>query len=490
MPRDNISRRSALGLLGGALGVGAIGTATQVISREGAAQSGGAPAVEWKRQYETEEENYYWDLPDDVIQMADGGYVLPGGATKQTKTGEEQRQFALVRTDSEGRKQSSAFAEPDRRLYRMTNFDLVEDGVLTSDDGVAMVGTAEAEFQRGERSIRRPVGVAAKFTQNDERAWTATVAATEDTESEPDKSSYAASAEREQSARLVEAVPTGDGGLVAVGNHHTAGLFVRFDADGNVTDEIYYEGYVTLDNVFTRDGGYTLIAAKEDESFDDQQIHPHDALHVTETGEVEETIPLDQRAEDNSVETINYTVTDDGGFAYAGSTGTPTNFVLGKLDASGSYQWSQQYAGPYEGQDYAYDLVQTADGGYAVCGTMQEAYSGDNRAAVVRTDAEGNEQWEKLVEKTSSADNIIRTADGGYAFHAPSRLVKLGPVDDSTATATATSSPTATETEPSTETETDTATETTTPEDDATETDTTTETDSGGGSSDEDDCKI
>ncbi len=62
--------------------------------------------------------------------------------------------------------------------------------------------------------------------------------------------------------------------------------------------------------------------------------------------------------------------TSDGGFAIAGDTESfgarGSDFWLVKTDGSGNMEWSQTYGGA--GDEKAYSLVATSDGGYALAG--------------------------------------------------------------------------------------------------------------------------
>jgi len=94
-------------------------------------------------------------------------------------------------------------------------------------------------------------------------------------------------------------------------------------------------------------------------------------------------------------------VTSDGGYALAGiwnitdydRSGNQADFWLVKTDASGNMQWNQTYGGT--GNDFAYSLVETSDGGYALAGvtssTGDDGY--DASSWLVKTDASGNMQW-------------------------------------------------------------------------------------------------
>jgi len=104
--------------------------------------------------------------------------------------------------------------------------------------------------------------------------------------------------------------------------------------------------------------------------------------------------------------------TSDGGYVVAGRTasfgaGWDDVWVL-KLDGQGNVVWQKTYGGT--GDDGAYALAPTSDGGYVVAGYTRSFGGG---AWVLKLDGQGNVVW----QKTSSLDEaraIIPTSDGGY----------------------------------------------------------------------------
>jgi len=97
--------------------------------------------------------------------------------------------------------------------------------------------------------------------------------------------------------------------------------------------------------------------------------------------------------------------TSDGGYALAGYTNSYgagyNDFWLVKTDADGNMEWNQTYGGA--GSDRA-TLIETSDGGYALAGG----------ALLVKTDAQGNIKWNKTIG--GSINSLVETADGGYAL--------------------------------------------------------------------------
>lgn len=130
--------------------------------------------------------------------------------------------------------------------------------------------------------------------------------------------------------------------------------------------------------------------------------------------------------------------TTDGGYIIAGQTNssqsgdvTGTNHDLSgstydiwivKLDVSGNIQWNQLLGG--SAAENATDIQQTADGGYIIAGSSTSSASGDVTGTnhgngdiwIVKLDANGNKQWDKLMGSAEgeAANAIRQTADGGY----------------------------------------------------------------------------
>jgi len=112
--------------------------------------------------------------------------------------------------------------------------------------------------------------------------------------------------------------------------------------------------------------------------------------------------------------------TGDGGYALAGYTGSfgagGSDFWLIKTDSLGNWQWNKTYGG--SGNDFAYSMVQTIDGGYALAGHTQSQGAGLSDFWLVKTDSLGNAQWSKTYGGASNdiAHSVTRTGDGGYAI--------------------------------------------------------------------------
>jgi len=113
------------------------------------------------------------------------------------------------------------------------------------------------------------------------------------------------------------------------------------------------------------------------------------------------------------------TQTTDGGFIVAGQSDVQypngDDFLVVKLDRTGSLQWDRTFGG--EGNDRAFSITQTTDGGVAVAGSTKSKGSGNADFWIIKLDRTGNLQWDQTFGGNSEdeAHSIIQTNDGGFA---------------------------------------------------------------------------
>lgn len=123
---------------------------------------------------------------------------------------------------------------------------------------------------------------------------------------------------------------------------------------------------------------------------------------------------------------------EDGAFIVAGNTATPSggnnDLWLAKIESSGAMLWNQTYNMIDESRKGwwgAWSVIQTADGGYAVAGSL----------SLVKTDSLGNAQWSLPLNGT--AYSVVQASDGSYMlaggdagiFFAGSWLMKTFPTE-------------------------------------------------------------
>jgi hypothetical protein len=108
--------------------------------------------------------------------------------------------------------------------------------------------------------------------------------------------------------------------------------------------------------------------------------------------------------------------TTDGGYVATGWIGFPAyDAWLLKLNANGSTAWQKSYGS--SGYVYgAWSVQQTNDAGYIVSGTISQFGSDFRGAWILKTDTDGNINWQKSYGTNSDwgLDSIQQTSDGGY----------------------------------------------------------------------------
>jgi len=118
--------------------------------------------------------------------------------------------------------------------------------------------------------------------------------------------------------------------------------------------------------------------------------------------------------------------TSDGGYAIAGTTrdltgtgGAPNvtsgDFWLIKTDAAGNMEWNQTYGGP--DYDWVWSLVETSDGGYLIAGDTRVFNFRGYDCRLTKTDEFGNMEWNQVYggNEQYRAFSVIEASDGGYA---------------------------------------------------------------------------
>ncbi|MEZ4887116.1 MAG: T9SS type A sorting domain-containing protein [Chitinophagales bacterium] len=88
--------------------------------------------------------------------------------------------------------------------------------------------------------------------------------------------------------------------------------------------------------------------------------------------------------------------TQDGGFTlgtwWYADNGVPDVFLL-KFDSEGDTLWTRQFGG--EGRDIGWDTAELPDGSLVVVGSTESFGNGGEDIYVVKTDAQGNFQWQR-----------------------------------------------------------------------------------------------
>ncbi len=121
-----------------------------------------------------------------------------------------------------------------------------------------------------------------------------------------------------------------------------------------------------------------------------------------------------------SAEDIAYSVqqTADGGYIIAGETksfgaGNSDIWVL-KLSLAGKIEWQKTYGG--NENDVARSIQQTTDNGYIIAGSTSSFGSGQSDYWILKLNSAGNVEWERAYGGFGNdvAYSVRQTSDGGY----------------------------------------------------------------------------
>jgi len=340
------------------------------------------PSAEWNRTYGgVQDEKMY-----SMIQTSDGGYAMAGYTDY---FGNGTHDLWLVKTDSTGDMVWN-------RTYGMET-EYMSSLVQTNDGGYAIAGFTRAYAGRWDSWL-------IETDSNGNVEWNRTYGGERD----------------EQAYSLVQ---TSDGGYAMAGS--TTSPFgkenywlVKTDSFGSMEWNKTYGGTnhdFARSVIQTSDGGYAMVG------YTDSFGAGYTDVWLVKTDSAG-NMQWNQTYGDSDYEYgISVVQTTDGGYALGCSDAQIFNYIgdfwLIKTDSSGNMEWNKEY-GSYLDEDL-FSLIRTSDGGYAMAG---RAYPYDNFQAndfwLVKTDSSGNMKWNRTYggEGNDWAYSLVQTSDGGYAI--------------------------------------------------------------------------
>lgn len=224
--------------------------------------------------------------------------------------------------------------------------------------------------------------------------------------------------------RACAVVETADGGYAMAGvryeltNETERGRYgdaflVKTDANGNIIWTKEYRQSKITDGahsmVVTSDGGYALAG--------------YNFLMKTDaSGNMLWHTTFDEELSVQSLVALS-----DGCLAVCGYTVSTYNCFLKKISVDGQVEWTGVYGGTKHA--YAYSLIKTSDGGFALAGKTHHLSESGTHMYLVKTDTSGNREWSKTYEGimyrngtgtrqteyySYEAVYLVETSDGGY----------------------------------------------------------------------------
>jgi len=213
---------------------------------------------------------------------------------------------------------------------------------------------------------------------------------------------------------------TSDGGYIVAGSTFYLGgggyniLLIKIDTNGDVQWAKTYGGPgadYALSVQQTSDGGYIVAGGTLSFGAGGNDIF---LIKTDAFGNVQWAKTYGGTMAD---EAYSVQQTSDGGYIVAGITwsfGAGGDILLIKTDANGNVIWAKTYGGT--GDDWAYSVQQTSDGGYIVAGKTYSFGAGWYDIFLIKTDAFGNVQWAKTYGEAGAEEaySVQQTSDGGY----------------------------------------------------------------------------
>lgn len=238
------------------------------------------------------------------------------------------------------------------------------------------------------------------------------------------------------------AAPTADGGYIVVGEtmsegayfHGNGGLDVyllKFTASGTFSWHKTFGGVRDDQGVYvqqTDDGGYIITGTIQTYS-----ANSNKQLYLVKTsadGTKEWEKSFGGSGEDAGA-CVRQTA--DGGYIITGETSSlgagQADVYLIKTDATGKKEWEQTFGG--KDADYGACVRQTEDGGYIVAGQTSSNSKGGFDAYLIKTDANGKTQWEQTFGGVGwdIPNTVEQTSDGGYIMAGRSSSFGKGDFD-------------------------------------------------------------
>jgi uncharacterized delta-60 repeat protein len=215
-----------------------------------------------------------------------------------------------------------------------------------------------------------------------------------------------------------------DGGYVVAGSTGSFGAgsvdiyLVKLDSEGNIvwTKTIGGSGIdVAYSIIRSSDGGYVVAGYTRNESsyYDDSNIY---VMKLDSGGNVVWAKTIGKSSIGGTLWEVAWSIiqSSDGGYVVAGYTGAGSDIYLVKLDSSGNVIWIKTIGG--QSGDVAYSIIQSSDGGYVVAGYTYSFGAGGSDVYVVKLDSAGNVVWNKTIGGIGDdiAYSVIQSSDGGY----------------------------------------------------------------------------
>jgi len=336
----------------------------------------------WFKHYGGTQEDSAWSIQ----QTSDGGYIVAGSTYSYSHGSYD---FAIYRLNSSGNKNWF-------KHYGGTAIDKANSIQQTSDGGYVVSGYTES-FTNGNADF-----AIYRLDSNGNKLWFKHYGGTND-----------------DFGHTVQ--QTSDGGYVIAGttDSYTYGIYdiaiYKLNSSGNKVWFRHYGG-TSGDHGYsiqqTSDGG--CIVAGRTYSYS----HGSYDFAIYKLNSNGNKVWFKHYGGSGNDETYSIQQTSDGGYIVGGSTKSYTygdfDFAIYKLDSSGDKVWFRHYGGT--GIDKGWCIQQTSGGGYIVAGHTESYTYGNEDFVIYKLNSNGNKVWFKHYGGTGNerAYSIKQTSEGGY----------------------------------------------------------------------------
>ena len=331
------------------------------------------------------------DIAYSITQTTDGGYAVAGFTNSYGAGGYD---MYIVKINNSGTVQWS-------KTIGGTNDDYAYSITRTTDGGF-VVGGSTASFGSGMYIV--------KLDPNGSPQWSKTVIG---------------------AYRPYSITQTIDGGYVLGGTTSADYCIVKLNSSGTLIWSTTLEGPLAQtipynSMIQTIDGGIAFAGFTNRYGvwYEDYYV-----MKINSSGIYQWSRTVGGGGFDRAFSIIQ---TTDSGFAMAGWSNTfgadIPNVYITKLNSNGTLQWGKIIV--KYGEEGASSIIQTSDGGYVTAGYCINT-SSDTNIYIVKLDGNANFQWGKSIGGTGGdfAYKVIETTDGGFAMAGYTKSFGAGNAD-------------------------------------------------------------
>jgi len=362
--------------------------------------------LEWSKVYHS---NGVIDKIHDVKQTADGGYYLAG----YIEGGFGFLDHSILRVDPQG------------NLIWAKNFGGIEAdelrGISITTDGGVLVSGYNASFGAGSKDVN-----AIKFDSNGNVHWAKT---------------YGTIWEDFNSANIIAS----DGNYVFAGDIDISGGYdirptlTKSDTVGNILWSKYYSGFNddwSRDLIEAPDGGYFIVG--ETRSYGLGGSEDIYLIKTTINGDVEWAKSYGGISNERgwSIDLTSDNKIIIAGFTFSFGFGGYDAYLM-KLNLDGTLVWFHTYGGYTN--DYAYNVKETPDLGYALTGRRSTNTIGSDDVYLIKTDRDGNSPCDfgifspnvftisnlQAINLNMSTSNVVSVSDLSITVFTPNTIENI-----------------------------------------------------------------